>query len=462
MSALDRGRPPLPGAGGLPRFPAIRRAELPGGSDLLALPLDHVPLVSLELVLPAGAEHDPPEAGGLATLTAALLDEGAGGLDAMAIAARIERTGGYLTSWADWDAAYLRAGVLASELDAALDLLATCALSPDFPPSEVERLRRQRQAEILARRDQPAALADERLVREVFSGTAYGHPLIGDEESLAQLDRAALVGFHAAHLAPRQATLVAAGDFDLEHLTARVASLLAGWGERPAAPTPSIAPRRRSARAIHVVNRPGAAQTELRLGHPGIDRRDPDFAVLRVANALLGGKFTSRINLNLRERHGYTYGASSRFGARRGPGPFVVSAAVSTEHCGAAAREVIAELERLQGEPVPEAELAEARGYLLGVMPYTLETADDWVGRLEEIAVHSLPLDELARHALALAAVTAADVERAARAHLRPAELTVVAVGPANDLAPQLEGLGELRVWESDDRGRPAAQAGQR
>lgn len=456
-AALDRTLPPAAGALRSFGFPAFLHVELPGGLAVYAARHGDVPLVSLELMTPAGGQHDPPGRHGLSTLTAGLLDEGTVRGGALEIAARVERLGGYLSSGADWDVAYLAAGVLSGNLQAALELVAEVATSPTFPPEELERLRRQRLAELLRRRHDPSILADERLNEEIFCGTAYGRSLLGDEESVAAIARDDVVGHYRRHYGRRGAALVAVGDLDPETLAAAAERVFGGGG--PAAPPPpEVRPAPLPGVAVHVVDRPGAAQTELRLGHAGIPRRHPDYAPLVVLNTLLGGQFTSRINLNLRERHGYTYGAHSRFVGRQGPGPFLISAAVATEATGAAAREVLAELVRLQEEPVAAVELAETRDYLIGVFPYTVQTVGDLAKRLEMLATYGLPDDYFARYLERVREVTADEVQRLARRHLHPDRIAVVAVGPAETLEPQLAALGPVTVWSPEGR-VPAATA---
>jgi zinc protease len=193
---------------------------------------------------------------------------------------------------------------------------------------------------------------------------------------------------------------------------------------------------------VEIVDRPSAAQTELRLGHAGVPRSHPDFLALSVLNAILGGKFTSRINLNLRERHGYTYGAQTSFTGRRGPGPFLVHTAVATPVAAAAAREVLGELERIVAEPVEVAELEDAQSYIVGTFPYTLQTVSGVVDRLENLALYGLPDDYYDTLPRLVQAMTVEDVQRAAREHLHPHDLVVVAVGPAAELEPAFAELG--------------------
>ena len=445
---VDRSVPPLAGPVRLFQFPPFLRTRLPNGLAVLAARHSDLPLISLELVTPAGGQCDPPGESGLAALTASVLDEGTRGRSAMEIAAAAERLGGYFTTGADWDVGYLSTGLLAQNRAAGFELLAEVAFHPTFPAAEMERLQRQRLAEILRRTHDPSALADDRFHRVLYEGTAYAHPLIGEEDSLSALDREALVDFYARHYGLAGAALIAVGDFDPEELLREAESAFGSGGPAaPPAPAPEIRPPARPGISVHIVDRAGAAQTELRIGHPGVSRSHPDYPTLVVFNALLGGKFTSRINLNLRERHGYTYGASSRFSSRLGPGPFTVSAAVATESTGAAAREVLFELRRIREALVEPEELAETQSYLVGVFPYTLQTIGDLAKRLETMAVFGLPDDYYTRHVERIAGVTRDKVLDVARRHVDPERVAVVAVGPAEDLEPQLQGLGPVTVW---------------
>jgi len=282
------------------------------------------------------------------------------------------------------------------------------------------------------------------LAKLLYAGTPYDHVLAGDADSLARTERDDAADFHRRHLAAQGSALVAAGDLDPDAVLRAAERAFADWPAQTLTPPPAVQAELFPGVRVRIVDRPGAAQTELRVGHPGVGRTHPDRAVLRVLNSLLGGKFTSRINLNLRERHGYTYGAFSRFADRRGAGPFTVSCAASTEHVGAAAREILNELARLREDRVSPEELADTRSYLLGVYPYSMQTADDLVDRLETLAVHALPDDYHTRQLQALREVTSDEIRAAAIRHLHPEASVIVAVGPQAELAPQLASLGML------------------
>jgi zinc protease len=447
-SGIDRSAPPLAGPIRPFRFPHFLRTRLSNGLAVLAARHSELPLVSMELLLPAGGQYDPEGQSGLASLTAAVLDEGTERRSSMEIAATAERLGGYFATAADWDVGFLATGLLAENRTDAFELLADVAFHPAFPTAEVERIRRQRLAEILRRTQDPSSLADDRFLRILYEGTAYSHPLIGEEASLAALDREALVEFYQSHYGLDGAILIAVGDFDPEELLREADKAFATGGPAtPPLPAPEIHPPSRPGISVHIVDRAGAAQTELRMGHPGVTRNHPDYPSLVVFNGLLGGKFTSRINLNLRERHGYTYGASSRFSGRMGPGPFTVSAGVATESTGAAAREILFELRRIREELVEPEELTETQSYLVGVFPYTMQTIGDLAKRLETLAVFDLPDDYYTRHLERIAGVTREDVLDVARRHVDPERVAIVAVGPAEALEPQLQGLGPVTVW---------------
>lgn len=446
---IDRSQPPRPGPRRPFRFPAFQRVRLANGLTVFAARQGSVPLVSLELVTPAGGQHSPAGKAGLASLAAALLDEGTARRTALEIAAEVENFGGYLVTGADWDVGYIAAGVLSAHLEHGLELLADVATAPTFPEAEVERLRRQRLTEILRRGQDPSALADERLAREIYRGTVYADSLLGTEESVRGLGRDDMASFFRRHYRLAGSFVIAVGDLDPGEITRRVEAVLgpAAGEEAAPPPPPEIRPTPLPGIAVHLVDRPGSAQAELRLGHPCLSRTDPDYVPLLVANAILGGKFTSRINLNLRERHGYTYGAASRIVGRQGPGPFMVSTAVATEKAGAAAREVLAELRRLREEPVEPAELEETISYLTGVFPYTLQTIGEVAKRLETLGTHGLPDDYYQSYLERIAAVTREEILEVVRRHIHPERIAVVAVGPAEALEKQFEGIGPVTVW---------------
>ncbi len=453
-------------------MPELDRFASASGMPVFVAPRSGVPLLELELVLAAGGERNPVLSPGLSAMTASMLDEGTARRTGPELAADLERRGGALASYADWSAARLRLQLLSSDLDFGLDLLAELLFEPAFPQHELDRLRQQTLAELRRREDQPEALADEAFAYHLYRGSIFAYPLAGTAAALAAMSRGQLLEFHREHYRLEGGALVVAGDFDREALAAAVERCFpAGLDDGARSGASGISPPRGAPPAagpiaetaglrIVVVDRPGAQQTELRIGHLGVPRRHPDRVGLGILNTLLGGKFTSRINLNLRERHGFTYGASSRFVDRKGTGPFVVSTAVTTEATGRAAQEVLGELARIREEPVSARELAETRSYLLGVFPYGLQTVEGLLTRLDEIALYDLPLDTPARYLAEVSAMRPEELTRLAQTHLSPASALIVAVGPAGELTRQLREMGEPELWRPPACVEPRRRAG--
>jgi len=441
----DRTRPPEPAAATAFRPPPFVRRRADDGLGLVLAPRAGAPLVEVLLLLPAGGSRNPLDRSGLAALTAALVDEGTRQRSGLELATELERLGTTLVAGADWDAARLAVSGLAENLDTALAALAEVARQPSFPAAEVERLRAQTLAEIARRRDHAGRLADRELAATLFAGTPYAELLQGGAEHVAAISRDEIAAFHERHYRPAGGHLVLGGAFDPERAEELVRRHFGDWSGRTAAP-PEALPAARSGVTVRIVDLPRAAQTELRVGHAGVPRTHPDRTRLGVVNALLGGKFTSRLNLNLRERHGFTYGVASRFVDRRAAGPFVVATAVANDVAGAAVAEILAELRRIVDEPVGASELAETRSYLVGVFPYTFQTIAGQVARLADLALHDLPDDHFERALAEISALGVDDVQRLAAAHLRPQACTIVAVGPAAELRRQLGGFGTVEV----------------
>lgn len=445
---IDRSRPPLANDVRGFRFPAFQHARLANGLDLYLARWPYYPVANLQLLLPAGGQYQSAGEAGLASLQGALLDEGTARLSALEIASSIERLGGYLATAADWDVTHVGATVLAPHLDAALELVAELGRRPSFPAAEVERARRQRLAEILRAKGQPASLAERFCARAIYAGTPYGEPLIGTEESVERLDRDTCAGFYRRQAGPRGAALIAVGDLDPERLGRRIEAVFGDWQGGPGSELPTIEPRALSGLEVHIVDRPAAPQTQLQLGHPGLPRDHPEHPNALVANAILGSKFTSRLNLNLREKHGITYGAHSQFLYRQATGPFVIRVAVATASVATAVREILFEMERLRDEPVPPSELRETQDFLMGVFPITLQTVADLAKRLELLALYDLGDDYYARYPAVISKATSDSVRAAARRYFRPDRIAVVAVGPAEELRGQLAELGPVEVWQ--------------
>ncbi|MEL7060093.1 MAG: pitrilysin family protein [Acidobacteriota bacterium] len=442
----DRTRPPAAGPRRPFRFPDFVSHRLTNGLEVRVMRRDAVPVAQIEVLLSAGGQQNPLDRPGLAALHGAVIDEGTVCDGSLELAARAERLGGSLSAGAGWNVGYVEVGLLAQHAPEALALLSEVVLEPSFPDSEIDRLRERQLTELMRLRAQPARLAEEAFSYAIYRGTPYAVSGQGTEDSLAAIDREALIDFHRRHVVPRGAGIIVVGDVDVEATIQRVEALFGSWADVDLAPAPNLAPEPLPERIVLIVDRPEAAQTQLLMGHAAIPRRHPDFEALFLASSIFGGKFTSRINLNLRERHGFTYGASSVLVRRRGPGPFFVRTAVANDVAGRAVEEVLLELDRLRSEPVADDELQDAQDYLLGSFPSTLQGVGELAQRMEELAVFDLPDDHYATYPAVFADLNAGQLLDAAQRHLQPDHLAIVAVGPADLLEPQLSAYGRLQI----------------
>lgn len=444
---------PEPGAPRAYHFPAFERTALENGLQVVVAPVHKLPVATMMFVAPAGAAAEPAGEDGVANLTAQALLEGTARSDGAALIRRAERLGASLSAAADWDAAFVAVTVLTPRLREAAALLGEVLVEPIFPDREVERLRAERLAELLQLRAEPRGLASDMFARFVYPpASRYARPEDGGEASVSALDRAAVVRFHRARYQPRGGALIIVGDVTVDQAVKLARETLGGW-EGPAPTASRVADSGTpKPRAVHIVNLAGAPQSELRIGHVGLPRSTPDYFPVLVMNAVLGGLFSSRINLNLREVHGYTYGASSGFSWRRGAGPFVVSSAVRSDVTADAAREVLLEIERLRAEPISEDELTLATSYLAGVFPIRYESTDAIARALAALVVYELSGDYFDRYRDRVRAVTTTDVLQAAGQHLHSGELQFVVVGDAEAVEKPLEALdlGAVSVTEPD------------
>ena len=445
MPAVDRTRLPSPGADPEFRLPAFERADLGAGAAVWAAEQRRAPLVSLRLLLPAGSAADPPDAPGLAALTAELLTEGTAELSAVELETALKRIGGVLSTAVSSDATIVSLTVLSRYAATGLRLLFEVALRPRLEAGDVARERDLRINRIRQQRQSPGLLADRGFLEALYGEHPYGHLAIGTEPALRSVGPADVAAFHQRAYATAPATLVAAGDADPAALIAEAqrawAAAAPSHGRRAAATPPPEPPRVRE-RMVFVA-RDGAVQSEIRLGHAGPPRSSPDYHALLVLNMVLGGQFVSRVNQNLREAKGYTYGASTAFDWRRGHGPFRLQTSVQTAATVDALREAVREVAGIRGtRPPSEHELEVARAALTRGFPRSLETAAQLARAGVQIALHGLPADEHAQFQRRVAAVTAGDVQRAAERHLDPDRLVAVVVGSRPDVFDGLAALG--------------------
>jgi zinc protease len=428
-------------------FPRFTRHHLPNGLGIIVAPVTKLPLLTVLAVIDAGATVEPTDQQGIAALTARLLLEGAGALDGNALSDQIERIGASIESHADWDVTVTSLTVLRSRLTEALALMRDLLTQPTFPEREVARLKEERLAELLQQLTEPRTLADDRFSQALYEqGARYALPEAGDSDGIRAIGREQIVAFHRARYQPSQVTLVFAGDITESDAIAMSEQLFGDWSGTGVPAAAEKVDAARSGRLVRVVGKADAPQSELRVGHVGLSRSVADYFPTTVMNAVLGGLFSSRINLNLREVHGYTYGAFSVFDWRRHTGPFVVSTAVKSEVTGASVREILTEIDRMRLEAIAEDELTLATSYLDGVFPIRYETTSAIAAALANMVVYGLPLDYYDTYRDHVRAVTTVDVLRAAQAHLHPDAMRIVVVGNPEVVADQLAEVTGLAV----------------
>ncbi len=424
--------PPIPGLPPRPRVPRPERWTLANGLRVVALPKRTVPQVVLKLVLPAGAAADPHAHPGAAALVGQLLTEGTAAFTADRLNERLDGLGAALHAGVGHDFAEVEAVFLADTLAEGIALLAEVVARPTFPERETERVRAESLDALVARDDEPSNVADDRVSLEIFgAGHPYGVPAFGTRSGIRSVPREALAAFHAERYRPRGAFLVAAGDFDPAELRARLDHAFAGWsGQAPAYRAAAAPPPPPNSGRVVVVREDDAAQSEIRLGATGIDRRSPEWFAAGVANYVLGGStITGRLGANLREEKGWTYGARSAFHAGLQGGAWIVDTAVDVDVTADAVAEIVGEARRMASEPVGDDELRRAKDALMLSLPRAFETAAGIASRFVTVEAFGLADDYWERYPERVEAVTAGDALGVARRMFTPERLVRVVVG---------------------------------
>lgn len=446
MSCPDRTRLPAIGPVAPFRFAAIRQDRL--GNDLALWSAEHrsLPVVTFMLVLSAGAAADFEGYEGLAAITADMLDEGTANLSAIDVNAAFARIGAHLDTDVSADATTLTVTALARFGRQALSLMADCVLRPRLAETDFDRVRDLRLTRLVQIRDMPSAIADRTVMQVVYGTHPYAHMALGTEESLRRLTIDTVMKFHADVYCPSNATLVAAGDIGPAEFGQMASELFAGWGGRrdhmpdDAALTP---PPPAPAHRLVMVNKTGAAQSEIRIGGVGLARHTPDYHPLLVLNMILGGQFVSRINMKLRQEKGLTYGARTAFDFRRGRGPFMLQTSVRTDGTGEALRESLNEIHAIRTDRPPTSEEVEtARAALTRGYARNFETAAQMARAMSQLALYGLPENYYDTFISEVCAVSVERARHAAATHLDPDRLAAAIVSDASVVGPQLSAAG--------------------
>lgn len=442
-----------------PRFtpPVVTRSRLANGIAVLVVENHALPIAAVELVVPgAGAAADPMRRAGLAALTADLLDEGAGGLSALAVAEAQAQLGAEISLEVDLDAAHVSARTLSGTLDATLALIAKLVTQPTFAPGELARLKGDRLTAIAQLRDRPPEVAAIVLGQALFGAdSGYGHPEDGTRADVQAITLADVQVFYRARWNPATMTLIVAGDVDPKALQVTLEAALGTWrpaggklANRPIA-TPPAKPRR-----LLLVDRPGAAQSDVELGLIGPARNDPRYFAFEVLRTVIGGGFTGRVTQRLREQLGIIYHARTEMAWAVAPGPFAIGVAIATPETATGLAEILAIVEDVSAHEVPAAELEQAKQNLVRALPAKLATNATTADAFADLAQLGLPDDTYAHYADGIRKVTAADVKAAAQALLPPGKLVFSIVGDLAKFRAALDklGLGPPARYDLDAR----------
>ena len=434
-----RTNKPAPAAAGAVRVPVPQSFELPNGLTVIALPqTGGVPVVSANLVLRSGSDTNPIEKPGLASFTSDVLDQGTATRNALQLAEEVAQIGASLDTGTSRDATTVSTSSLSRHFPAALALVADVALHPSFPAEEVERVRATRLATLVEQRGNPVQIVGNVMGKALYGTHQYGFSELGTVESNKQLTREDLQTFWRQHFVPSNAALVVTGAVTLPELRKLAQTAFGAWPRGTAVPAklgvPAAAPPR-----LVIVDRPGSPQTQLRVATFGVPRSSPDYVPVRVMNTILGGMFASRINMNLREEHGYTYGANSQFTFWRSGGPFAVGTAVRTDVTAPAVHEVMLELKKMSETRVTPQELTLAKDAISLQLPALFETNDRTTTSLSTLFTHGLPLNYYSNFAEQISVVDAQAVQEVAKKYLVADKFAVVAVGDRSKIGEGLE-----------------------
>ena len=447
-SPLDRSKPPTLGEPPSLELPPVETRELANGMRLLIVEHHELPVADFILLVGTGGEADPVGKPGVASLATEMLDEGTTTRSALDIAGQSAYLGARLGTLSRWDASTVTLHTPTAQLDSALALFADVALRPSFPAADFARVRKERLTELIQLQDRPPEIAD-RAYASILYGERhpYGRPLTGTEAAIKRITREDVRRFYRTHFRPNNATLIAVGDVTPDLIERHAERLFGAWPRGPLPRTAFPEPPPRGATTIYLIDKPGAPQSSVRIGAVGVPRSTRDYFAIQVMNTMLGGSFTSRLNQNLREAKGYTYGAFSQFDMRREAGPFVASAEVVAEKTDSALVEFLKELRAIR-DSVPQAELEKTKRYLQLGLPARFETTEDIAGRLVPIVLYGLPLDYYNTYVDAIERVTQADVQRVAERYIDPSRLAVVVVGDRAAIEASLRALhlGETSI----------------
>lgn len=451
----DRSKKPSPGPPRPVILPKVQRAALSNGLKIMLVEYHQLPIVQFNLVLQTGAVVDPPGKAGLATLTLRMIDEGTKTRTALQIAEELDFIGAKLSTSTSYDGCFIGLQTLKEHLARAVEIYADIIRNSTFPPKEFERVRKDLLTALIQQRDQPAAVATKVFARRLFGEDhPYGRPSDGTESSVTKISVDDLKSFYDAYVRPNNATLLVVGAVKLSELLPIIERSLGSWESKQVPEVNIPVPAEKANAGVYLVDKPQAAQSQIRVGHVGLPRSTPDYFPVLVMNTILGGGFNSRLNWNLREQKGYTYGTGSAFHFRKGAGPFTTMGGFRTNVTDSSVIEILKEIKRLKTEDIPEKDLRFAKDFLTRSVPRSFETPGQIAAQLSSLVLYGLPDNYFDTYIQNIESVTVADVKRVAEKYLQPESMLIAIVGDVAVIKSGLEKLGHGPIVVCDTEGK--------
>lgn len=438
-------------AGGKSRafsLPIVHSSILPKGMKVYALPRPELPLVSIHLMIPRGAEADPPGKAGLSNLSAEMLTLGTAKRSASQLAADIDTLGATLSAHSEWDATYLHLSGLSEDFERLMGLLLEILTQPAFSPEEFEQLKKRRIAALGQQKDESQIIADERFQEALFQGTPYDHPIYGTLKSLPELFCGEVREFFQHSFWPEGSLLVIVGDVETEACFRWAEANFPTGTQKENWEGKEFSPLVLSGVKTLLIDRPHLTQSQIRLGHIGIPHSHPDYLPFEVMNYVLGaGGFSSRLMQKIRSELGYTYGIRAFLEPRKRPGPLTISTFTPTETTFPCVREIFSVIKTFIAQGAMDGEREEAINFLTGSYPLKFETLSQVAQRILQVELHGLGLEYLSLYPDRVSAVTLKEMARTAKQHLHPEKMLVVIVGRAEKFRREFEELGPAEIW---------------
>ncbi len=449
--SLDRSKPPKSGKPKDVNFPKFFEMKTANGITVLVIEDKRLPLITSRFVFKSGSYMDyfsRESVSGLSSVTSELLTKGTKSRTATQIAEETDYIGAVLSSGCDYDATYISSYSLKKYFDNIFDIISDVILNPEFSEEEITRLKEQRINSLLSMIDEGDYLSDKIFRKKVYSGCPYALPVEGTRESINKITRKDIVSLYEKVFFPCNLVVAFVGDISPEEAISKINEKFSLWKKNPVPETEIILPEISNETKIYLTEKKGAVQSSLKLGHIGISRNNPDFIPVSVMNVLFGGYFTSRINKNLREQHGYTYGARSHFHANKYAGDFVVATEIKNEITSDTINQILIELEKLRNSFVSESELQNVKNYISGSFPLQLETPNAIASKVINLKLHGFKDDYYNSYIRKVNQLTKEDIKLAAEKYLYPDRLIISIAGDANSLKDEMKKFGKVEVIE--------------